>query len=38
LTLVIELEPMTQKALGDMLRIDRTTMVTLIDDLSARAM
>src|SRR5215471_17296302 len=33
LTLVIELEPMTQKALGDMLRIDRTTMVALIDDL-----
>ena len=33
LTLVIELEPMTQKALGDMLGIDRTTMVTLIDDL-----
>ena len=33
LTLVIELEPMTQKALGDMLGIDRTTMVALIDDL-----
>jgi len=36
LTLVIELEPMTQKALGDMLRIDRTTMVTLIDDLERK--
>jgi len=33
LTLVIEREPMTQKALGDLLRIDRTTMVSLIDDL-----
>jgi DNA-binding MarR family transcriptional regulator len=33
LTLVIELGPMTQKALGDQLRIDRTTMVALIDDL-----
>src|SRR5215467_6125173 len=33
LTLVVEWEPMTQKALGDMLRIDRTTMVALIDDL-----
>ena len=33
LTLVIEREPMTQKALGDLLRIDRTTMVALIDDL-----
>ena len=36
LTLVIEREPMTQKALGDMLRIDRTTMVTLIDDLERK--
>ena len=33
LTLVSELEPMTQRALGDALRIDRTTMVTLLDDL-----
>ena len=33
LTLVTELEPMTQRALGDALRIDRTTMVTLLDDL-----
>ena len=33
LTLVTELEPMTQKALGDTLRIDRTTMVKLVDDL-----
>jgi len=36
LTLVIEREPMTQKALGDLLRIDRTTMVTLIDDLERK--
>jgi len=36
LTLVTEREPMTQKALGDMLRIDRTTMVTLIDDLERK--
>ena len=33
LTMVTELEPMTQKALGDALKIDRTTMVTLLDDL-----
>jgi len=33
LTLVTELEPMTQKALGDTLGIDRTTMVALLDDL-----
>jgi DNA-binding MarR family transcriptional regulator len=33
LTMVTELEPMTQKALADALRIDRTTMVTLLDDL-----
>lgn len=33
LTMVTELEPMTQKALGDALRIDRTTMVSLLDDL-----
>jgi DNA-binding MarR family transcriptional regulator len=38
LTMVTELEPMTQKALGDALRIDRTTMVTLIDDLEARGL
>jgi len=36
LTLVIEREPMTQKALGDLLRIDRTTMVSLIDDLEGK--
>ena len=36
LTLVIELRPMTQKALGDQLRIDRTTMVALIDDLERK--
>jgi DNA-binding MarR family transcriptional regulator len=33
LTMVTELEPMTQKALGEALRIDRTTMVALLDDL-----
>ena len=38
LTLVTEREPMTQKALGDMLRIDRTTMVTLIDDLERKGL
>jgi len=36
LTLVIEREPMTQKALGELLRIDRTTMVSLIDDLEGK--
>jgi DNA-binding MarR family transcriptional regulator len=36
LTLVTEWEPMTQKALGDALRIDRTTMVSLIDDLERK--
>jgi DNA-binding MarR family transcriptional regulator len=33
LTIVTELEPMTQKSLADALRIDRTTMVALLDDL-----
>ena len=36
LTLVTELAPMTQKALADALRIDRTTMVALLDDLEAK--
>ena len=36
LTMVTELEPMTQKALGDALRIDRTTMVALLDDLERK--
>jgi DNA-binding MarR family transcriptional regulator len=36
LTLVTEWEPMTQKALADTLRIDRTTMVSLIDDLERK--
>lgn len=36
LTLVTEREPMTQKALGEVLRIDRTTMVALIDDLESK--
>jgi DNA-binding MarR family transcriptional regulator len=38
LTTVTELEPMTQKALADALRIDRTTMVALIDDLERRGL
>jgi DNA-binding MarR family transcriptional regulator len=38
LTMVTELEPMTQKALSDALRIDRTTMVALIDDLEGRGL
>jgi DNA-binding MarR family transcriptional regulator len=38
LTMVTELEPMTQKALGDALRVDRTTMVALIDDLEGRGL
>jgi DNA-binding MarR family transcriptional regulator len=33
LTMVTELEPMTQKDLGVALGIDRTTMVALLDDL-----
>jgi DNA-binding MarR family transcriptional regulator len=36
LTLVTELQPMTQKELGDALGIDRTTMVALIDDLEEK--
>jgi MarR family transcriptional regulator, lower aerobic nicotinate degradation pathway regulator len=36
LTLVTEREPMTQKALGDTLRIDRSTMVSLLDDLERK--
>jgi MarR family transcriptional regulator, lower aerobic nicotinate degradation pathway regulator len=36
LTIVTELGPMTQKALGDALRIDRTTMVALLDDLEEK--
>jgi len=37
LTMATELEPMTQKALADALGIDRTTMVTLLDDLEEKA-
>ena len=36
LTMVTELAPMTQRALGDALRIDRTTMVALLDDLEEK--
>lgn len=36
LTMVTEFEPMTQKALGAALRIDRTTMVALLDDLEGK--
>jgi MarR family transcriptional regulator, lower aerobic nicotinate degradation pathway regulator len=36
LTMVSEGAPMTQKALSDALRIDRTTMVALLDDLERR--
>jgi len=38
LTMVTELGPMTQRALADALRIDRTTMVALIDDLERRGL
>jgi DNA-binding MarR family transcriptional regulator len=38
LDLIIESGPMTQKALGTALRIDRTTMVALVDDLEARGL
>jgi DNA-binding MarR family transcriptional regulator len=34
--MITEFEPMTQAALGEALRIDRTTMVALIDELEAR--
>jgi DNA-binding MarR family transcriptional regulator len=36
LTMVIEREPMTQKTLADALKIDRTTMVALLDDLQEK--
>jgi DNA-binding MarR family transcriptional regulator len=36
LTIVTELEPMPQRSIGDMLGIDRTTMVALLDDLEAK--
>lgn len=36
LTLIVELEPMTQRALSEALRVDRTTMVALLDDLEHR--
>jgi len=36
LTMVTELEPLTQRALAQALGIDRTTMVTLLDTLEER--
>ena len=36
LTLVTELEPMSQRALGETIGVDRTTMVALVDDLERR--
>jgi DNA-binding MarR family transcriptional regulator len=36
LTMVTELGPMTQKDLGQALRVDRTTMVALLDDLESK--
>lgn len=36
LTLVIEREPMSQRALGETIGVDRTTMVALVDDLERR--
>jgi len=38
LTIITEVGPMTQKALADALRIDRTTMVVLLDDLEKRGL
>jgi DNA-binding MarR family transcriptional regulator len=36
LTMITELGPMTQRGLGQVLRVDRTTMVALLDDLEAK--
>jgi DNA-binding MarR family transcriptional regulator len=36
LTLIIERAPMTQRELGETIGVDRTTMVTLLDDLEAK--
>lgn len=36
LTMVTELGPMTQTGLGQALRVDRTTMVALLDDLETK--
>jgi DNA-binding MarR family transcriptional regulator len=38
LTLIAEREPMTQKALGAELEVDRTTMVELLDELEERGL
>ena len=38
LTLIIEREPMTQKALGAELEVDRTTMMELLDGLEERGL
>jgi DNA-binding MarR family transcriptional regulator len=36
LTLVVERHPMSQRQLGEVIGVDRTTMVTLLDGLEAR--
>jgi DNA-binding MarR family transcriptional regulator len=38
LTLITEREPMTQRALGGELEVDRTTMVELLDELEERGL
>ena len=38
LTLITEREPMTQRALGDGLEVDRTTMVELLDTLEEQGL
>jgi DNA-binding MarR family transcriptional regulator len=38
LTLVVEREPMTQRALGASIGVDRSTMVILLDDLEGKGL
>jgi DNA-binding MarR family transcriptional regulator len=38
LTLVVEREPMTQRALGTSIGVDRSTMVLLLDDLESKGL